>query len=174
MAAELRPHFDLVVRRPPDDVMAHLSARMTETSNDWDGRVTGRHGQLTVPSTRRHLWSPWLTFEASEHEGGTLLSGRFAPHPSIWTGYMAMYGIIVFTMFGLGCFGLSQWMADEAPTMLWSLPIGTILLALLYGSAFIGQGLTLEQMQGMRGYLKGCFDDDEAEWLAARPEEHSA
>lgn len=161
---ELRPHFDLYVGLPPDDVMIRLRARFEAGKRDWVGHSTGHHGQLVVPRAQRHLWSPWLTFDATEQEGGTLLSGRFAPHPSIWTMYMAMYGIVVFTMFGLGCFGLSQWMADEAPTMLWSLPIGLVLLAVLYASAFVGQGLTAEQMAGMRAFIEGTFEDVETRW----------
>ena len=161
---ELRPHFDLYVGLPTSDVMVRLRTRFEAGKRDWVGHIAGTHGQLVVPRAQRHMWSPWLTFNASEHDGGTLLNGRFEPHPSIWTMYMALYGMVIFSMFGLGCFGLSQWMAEEAPTMLWSLPIGTIILVALYASAFVGQGLTAEQMQGMRSFMKEAFQDAETRW----------
>lgn len=163
---ELRPHFDLVVHQPLEAVLARLEARFADGRPDWVGHLTGPHGQLVVPRSRRHMWSPWLTFDAETHDEGTLLTGRFAPHPSVWTGYMAMYGMVIFTMFGLGCFGLSQWLAGEAPTMLWSLPIGVILLALLYGSAFVGQGLTAEQMSAMRVFVQESFDAGQSHWVS--------
>ena len=160
-APELRPHFDLIVEMAPDAAMARLDERFQNAP--WVGRRRGHHGQLGVPKTSRHLWSPWLSFEATIHDDGTLLTGRFAPHPSIWTGYMAAYGVVIFSMFGLGCFGLSQWMAGQPPTMLWTLPIGLALLGMLYGSAFVGQRLTAEQMARMRTFMVGCFDG-EARW----------
>ena len=163
---ELRPHFDLLVPLPTDQVMVRLTERFEGARPDWVGHLTGTHGQLVVPRTSRHLWSPWLTFDARAEDDGTLITGRFAPHPSVWTMYMALYGIVIFSMFGLGCFGLSQWLAEEPPTMLWSLPIGMILLAVLYGSAFVGQGLTAEQMRGMRSFMEGCFSDVEARWVS--------
>ena len=162
--AELRPHFDLVVDLPRDEVLSRLKARFEAARKTWVGHLTGSHGQLVVPESARHLWSPWLIFDATEHEAGTLLTGRFAPHPSIWTMYMALYGMVIFLMFGLGCFGLSQWMAEEPPTMLWSLPVGVVLLAALYASAFVGQGLTREQMAEMRTFMKSSFEEDQARW----------
>ena len=146
--------------------MAQLDARFRASKRNWVGHVTGHHGQLVAPRRHRHWWSPWLTFAATEHEDGTLLSGHFAPHPSVWTFYMALYGIVGFSMFGLGCFGLSQWLAEEPPTMLWSLPIGLVLMVALYASAFVGQGLTAQQMTGMRDFVKDCFEAEEARWLA--------
>lgn len=163
---ELRPHFDLVIELPTDAVLDRLSGAFEKARPDWVGHLTGAHGQLVVPRAARHLWSPWLTFDAEAHEAGTLITGRFAPHPSIWTMYMAAYGIVIFSMFGLGCFALSQWIAEEPPTMLWSLPIGVILIAALYGSAFVGQGLTADQMQAMRSFMKDCFSDAEARWVS--------
>ena len=161
---ELRPHFDLFVALTPSDAMARLQQQFEAAKPEWLGHTAGYHGQLAAPNHRRHLWSPWLTFDAVERDGGTLLSGRFAPHPSVWTMYMAMYGMVIFSMFGLGCFGLSQLIAEEAPTMLWSLPIGAILLVALYASAFVGQGLTAEQMSDMRTFMMGAFDDGQARW----------
>ncbi len=163
-APEIRPHFDLLVSRPPDEVMTHLSARLGDDS-PWVGNVRGRHVQLIVPPKQRHLWSPWLTFEAQDHDDGTLLSGQFAPHPSVWTGYVALAGSVIFTMLGLGFFGLSQMLAGEAPTMLWSLPIGGVVLVILYLLSLAGQGLTAQQMQGMRSFVKACFPEEEARWI---------
>ena len=163
---ELRPHFDLVVRLSPDDVISQLKTRFEQARPEWVGHLAGQHGQLVVPRAQRHLWSPWLTFTATEHEDGTLISGRFAPHPSVWTMYMAFYGMVGFSLFGFAMFGASQWMAGESPWMLWSIPICIALLAILYASAFVGQGLTADQMNAMRRFVKETFDDDQAQWVS--------
>lgn len=163
---ELRPHFDLAVDLPVEQVMVRLSERFEEARGTWVGHITGVHAQIVVPREERHLWSPWLSFAAQENEGGTLLTGHFAPHPSVWTMYMAFYAMLLFSMLGLGFFGLSQWLAGEAPTMLWSLPIGLIIGAALYASAFVGQGLTARQMCAMRRFIEDSFPDGTARWTS--------
>lgn len=162
--AELRPHFDLWVALPPDEALARLGTAFNEPAVTWEGDMRGSHVQLMVPEGQRNLWSPWLTFEVNAEDHGTLFTGRFAPHPSVWTMYMAMYAIIGFSALGLAFFGLSQWIAGQAPTALWALPVGAVLAALLYGLAFVGQGLTAQQMCGMRSFVAGLFEDAGAEW----------
>ena len=165
-APELRPHFDLVVSLPTEAVLTTLAERFRDANGTWVGHITGQHAQLVVPRKDRHLWSPWLSFSVEEDEKGSLLSGRFAPHPSVWTMYMAFYAMLLFSMLGLGFFGLSQWLAGEAPTMLWSLPIGAVIGAVLYGSAFIGQGLTARQMCAMRSFIEDSFPRGTARWTS--------
>jgi len=165
-APELRPHFDLVVQLPVEEVMVRLAERFEDARGTWVGHIAGTHAQLVVPRSERHLWSPWLSFSVQEREDGTLLTGRFAPHPSVWTMYMAFYAMLLFSMLGLGFFGLSQWIAGEAPTMLWSLPIGLVVGLGLYGSAFVGQGLTARQMGSMRSFVEDCFPPGQARWAS--------
>jgi len=166
-APELRPHFDLEVDLSPEDVMVQLAERFEANRGTWVGHVTGTHAQIVVPRSQRHLWSPWLSFAAQAREGGgTLLTGHFAPHPSVWTLYMALYAMLAFSLLGLGCFGLSQWMAGEPPTMLWSLPIGAVIGAGLYASAFVGQGLTAQQMCAMRRFVEDSFPSERTRWTS--------
>lgn len=165
MRPHLRPHFDLLVPLDPSAVMARLAERFEqERGRRFSGHVTGLHGQLVVRRKERHVWSPWLSFEAKESGPETLVTGRFAPHPGFWTGYMAAFGSLAFTATGLGFFGLSQWLAGLPPTMLWSLPVCGVLALLLYLSGFLGQSLTREQMNDMRQFMEGCFQDLPTRW----------
>ena len=152
---DLRPHFELTV---PDDVDTTLS-RLTGAfaAGPFEGKVRGLHAQLIIPAPQRHLWSPWLTFEVQAAPEGTHLEGRFAPHPTVWTFYMALYAILAFTTRGLTFFGLSQWIATQSPTALWGLPVCAVLAAALFGLGFVGKGLTGQQMAAMR-----CFVVDAA------------
>lgn len=131
----------------------------------WAGHLVGDHGQLVIRRRRRHIWSPWLTFALASEGTGTSLRGRFAPHPSGWTLYLALYGIVLTLMLGLGFFGVSQWMAGLPPTALWSLPVGGVLLVALYLSAFVGQRLSGGEMEGMRAFVLGGFEGLEHRWI---------
>ena len=127
--------------------------------------MVGKHVQLVIRRKQRHIWTPWLTFAVDEQDGATRLSGKFAPHPSGWTLYLAAYGMVLMTMVGLGFFGLSQWMAGLPATMLWSLPIGVVLVVALYLSAFVGQRFSAPQMEEMRSFVFEGFDGYERRWL---------
>lgn len=154
----LRPHFDLIVQAPLEGVKARLEDRFSHGGDTWAGHITGRHAQLVIRRRKRKFWSPWLTFAFESDQEGTLLTGRFAPHPSAWTFYVAGYGMVLTSLLGLGFFGLSQWIAGEPPTMLWSLPIGLFLLAALYLSAFVGQRLSAGEMEAMRAFVVEGFE----------------
>lgn len=156
LETDLRPHFELDLPCAPEIALANLERRFEEAP--WEGDLRGTHVQVMVPEAERHLWSPWLTFEVTCSEAGCRLEGRFAPHPGAWTLYMAGYAVFVFTALGLGAFGFSQWVAGQAPTALWGIPACIVGTGLLYGLAFIGQGLTAKQMCAMRAFVREAVE----------------
>ncbi|NJK89011.1 MAG: hypothetical protein HC923_06115 [Myxococcales bacterium] len=162
---ELRPHFGLFVALGVEDTVEQLRLRFAELRGDWNAHLTGTFAQLVAPRRQRRVWSPWLSFTVREHPEGSLLVGFFAPHPSVWTMYIAGYAILAFLLLGLGFFGLSQWLAGEAPTMLWSVPICLALAAILYLSAFLGQSLTASQMREMRELIQASFAGVQTHWV---------
>lgn len=144
----------MVLQCPPEAVLAVLERHFAEVP--WEGEVRGPHVQISVPQRERHLWSPWLTFDVACDEVGCRLEGRFAPHPGAWTLYLAGYAMLGFIALGLLCFGMSQWVAGQAPTALWGVPVAIVAIGLLYGLAFIGQGLTGRQMYAMRAFVESA------------------
>jgi hypothetical protein len=107
-----------------------------------------------VPDSERRLWSPWLSVTADECVGGSLVKGRFAPHPNVWTLYL-------FLAFGLGfallvgtTWGYAQWATERTPWALLSVPLVIALGVLLYVASQIGQKLGGEQMDHLRDALE--------------------
>ena len=118
------------------------------------GVSVGRHAELFVPEVDRRLWSPWLSVTADEKEGGAVLRGQFAPHPSVWTFYH-------FLAFGLGfallvgtTWGYAQWATETTPWALIAVPLVVVLSAALYLASQIGQRLGSEQMIQLRAALE--------------------
>lgn len=150
----LRPHFDVEVSAPPEAVLARLKEHFQTGQARFSGHIVDRHVQLVLRSHARNPWTPWLTFEVLDrHEGGSTLTGRFAPHPSGWTLYLALYGMVGITGLGLGFFGVSQWLAGLPADMLWAFPISLLVMGLLYVSAFVGQTFTGPDMEAMRSFV---------------------
>lgn len=154
---DLRPHFDLDLPCPPEAALEVLGKNFEQSP--WEGDLRGNHVQVMVPESERHLWSPWLTFEVQCSEQGCRLEGRFAPHPGAWTLYLAGYALFGFTALGLAFFGFSQWVAEQPPTALWGIPVCLVGIGLLYGLAFIGQGMTSRQMCAMRAFVNQAVQE---------------
>lgn len=157
----LRPHFFLRVPACIEVTKSKLERQFAAGGGQFAGHVVGNHVQLVIRRKQRNIWTPWLTFTLTEEEGQTILRGKFAPHPSGWTLYLAAYGMVLITMLGMGFFGLSQWIAGLPATMLWGLPIGSVLLLALYGSAFVGQRWSAHQMEDMRAFVRRAFGPSE-------------
>jgi hypothetical protein len=125
------------------------------------GVSVGRHAELFVPEGERRVWSPWLSVTAEEaREAGSLVRGRFAPHPHVWTLYM-------FLAFGLGfallvgvTWGYAQWAMGETPWALLSLPLGLVLGSGLYLVSLIGQRLGAEQIEHLESALHELVGKD--------------
>jgi hypothetical protein len=148
----VRPRFEIDTELEADALMARVRDRLPDCPR-CTGVSVGRHAELFVPVAERRLWSPWLSVTADERTGGSLLRGRFAPHPNVWTLYL-------FLAFGLGfallvgtAWGYAQWATESKPWALASIPIVLILGAALYFASQIGQQLGGEQMNDLRSAL---------------------
>ena len=106
------------------------------------------------PEERRSLLSPHLELELREGEEGIVLHGRFSPRPNVWTGFMALFFFL--GMLGL-CgliYGLAQLMLAGPIWTMWSAPVSLALIAFIYGAAFIGQGLSTDEMFEIRAFIE--------------------
>jgi len=167
----MRPEF--VLRHDdPSAVLDRLGERLAGHA-----RVTGtlfrRHAVLRMTEREQHFWSPYLYVEAQlpdpddeDAPEAPQLHGRFAPHPSVWTMFMAIYGVLGMTALGGLMYGISQWWIGWTPWALGVTPAAIALIGFVYGAAFIGQGLGAEQMYELRSFL-----DDAAEADAPAPPE---
>lgn len=149
----MRPTFEIALRTGNADVLERLRRRLDRGETDLVGQVITGHAMLKLPRERRSLLSPVLNLEVVEGEGGPVLRGRFSPQPNVWTGFMAVYGVLA--MVGLGglIYGFALMTVDETPWPMLAVPICAALIGFVYGAAFIGQGLTTNDMYEMRAFV---------------------
>ncbi|MFT5142653.1 MAG: hypothetical protein ACI84D_001269, partial [Thalassolituus oleivorans] len=89
-----------------------------------------------------------------ENEGDQIeVFGRFSPHPTIWSAFLAMYLAIAFAGLMGVVFGYSQWILGLYTTGLWSGPIAIFLTSLVYLAARIGRRLGEDQMRELSDFL---------------------
>ena len=152
-APRVRPRFEIEVAGDPDDLMQRLRERLPGCPN-CTGCSVGRHAELFVPEAERRLWSPYLSVTAYERNGGSMLRGRFAPHPSLWTFYLFLAFAAGFAILVGTAWGYAQWATEATPWALTIVAAALVLGAALCLASQIGQRLGAEQMTRLRAALE--------------------
>lgn len=120
------------------------------------GVVLRKYVELTVRPSARHFWSPHLSLDVLEDGEGTLLRGRYAPHPHIWMLIMAVYGVLSLAMICACVYGFSQLTLGWTPSAFWALPICATGVAATWLLSAIGQSLAEPQMRELQSFLEDC------------------
>ena len=139
----VRPKIELIVEQPPDEVLARFEQCLKLP--ECRGSVLGSCIEITVSDDEQHFWSPQLSLQVHEQSSGSLIYGRLGPKPHVWTMLIAGYAIVSISLIFAMFFAFSQWLLDEPVWALWALPIAVLMIALVYGTASIGQRLGAEQ-----------------------------
>lgn len=165
MPARMRPRFRVETGVRPAEILAGLSGLLADESGSVEGGVFNESAMMWLPRERRRFFSPCLhvTFaDMSEDSERWTLQGRFAPHPNVWTGFMAIYGVLSMSALFSLVLGYGQWSIGEAPWGLVGFVAGVSLIGFVYGAAFIGQGLSAGQMYELRRHLDDVLRGVEA------------
>jgi hypothetical protein len=161
-----RPHFHFDAPLAVDLAVARLEELVKGDHPDYVGRLAAgqRHVELRMPVADRHLWSPSLSANLKEREGGsTRVTGLIGPMPNVWTAVAAINlgcvtGILFLATFG----GVQMWL-DRTP---WAfLGVGILLLALVvvYLVAQAGQRIGAPQARHLRHLLEDALQLPEEE-----------
>ena len=153
----MRPEFDLQVEDPLSFLV--LLKKALPGHARCAGQVFKNHAVIRMRDEVRHFWSPYLYLEARlPDEYGEVetpsLRGRFAPHPNVWTLFMAIYGLLSLSAIAGLMYGASQWWLGWTPWGFTIVPAAVLLFAFVYGAAFIGQGLGAEEMYELRSFVE--------------------
>jgi len=148
-----RPRVEIPVPLPVERVSALLSEGLNNQECPCEGSVSRRHAWIHIRDQDRHFWSPTLDLSLEEAPEGTVLRGRFGPHPSVWTMFVFIYAGLGVLGTITGMYGLSQLILDQAPWAFAASAACFSLIGFVYGAAFIGQGLGGEQVAQIRIFL---------------------
>ncbi len=153
-APKVRPTFEIASALSAGQVVARMKAGRGRVEGSVVATFIGETIELVPHPSIAHAWSPQLTLRLVEAEGGTLIRGRFAAHPHVWSLYLAVHVLGALGTIGAAVFGISQSIAGEVPWALWALPIAPVLALLVWAFAFVGQGLGFEQMYALRRFVE--------------------
>ena len=127
----IRPTFSVHLAPGADEAMVELRERLRGTDYEDCTRSKGRCAYFFVDEEERRVWSPHLSIQVEPKAEGSLLRGRFGPHPELWTLFMFLYTAVGFlATIGL-MLGFVQWQSGMDPWGLWGVGLGVPGLAVL-------------------------------------------
>lgn len=165
MTAGVRVKFEMHTPMAPPAVLQSVHDQLCDRRCRMSGIVAEGRIELYVPSERQHLWSPQLVVDvepwvprdaggAQGGAGGSMLRGRFGPHPHVWALYLAMAAVTALaTLFAIS-YAYAQWAMGQAPSSLWALPLAVVAWFALYAVAIQGQRWGEEQVLELRAFLE--------------------
>ncbi len=158
---QMRPTFEITMTSDGSRTMKRIKDRLEKGSKRLRGQVLGDHAYVQIPPEQQSLLSPHLNLSLIPRGDKVVLHGRFGPRPNVWTGFMAIYGILAMTALGGLMFGWAQTTVDEYAWGFWLAPSALALIAFVYGAAVIGQGLTTDEMYLLRNFVDHMVAGDE-------------
>ncbi len=152
-SARMRPTFAIDLPLPADEAARRLQYQLVSSQFADESMGAGRFVDLVVDEADRRIWSPQLSIQIEGRDGGSVLRGRFAPRPDLWTFIMFVYFFVAFLMLFGSALGYVQWTMADRAWGLWVVPVGVVIIAGLHGASQIGQRLGQEQMHQLRSRL---------------------
>lgn len=154
MRGQIRPAFVLEVECEAQELGRKLARRLRAKACPVSGLVAPGRIELHVHGSEQHMWSPQLILEGEECGQHTILRGRFGPHPSVWTLFMAGYAACALLGLVALSFGLAQLTMESPPWGFWGIAVAGLLGAGISGLAYVGQGLGQTQMVQLQSFLE--------------------
>jgi hypothetical protein len=155
----MRPRFEFQLPVTRETWLDALRSALQDDAGSLRGQVFRKHAVVEMRSTDRTFWSPYLNLEVEDEPDGSVIRGRFSPHPNVWTMFMAVYILLAIVALGGLSYGMVQYTLGEAPWALLIAPGAVALFGFVYGATLIGQGLGAEQMHTMRSLVdRACVD----------------
>ncbi|MEZ6097121.1 MAG: hypothetical protein R3C03_23340 [Pirellulaceae bacterium] len=149
----LRPTFEIPVVGSRTEVMEKLLHEFNAHSKRPEFQMYGEYGELHLHKDETRLWSPHLSFYVHEHDGTSLIRGRFAPRLEVWTLVWIAYLFMAFSAFFGLVFAYSQWILGNHAWGLWVTAVAMMLLVVIYVVADVGQKWSSDQMHHLRERL---------------------
>ena len=149
----LRPRCRIVSPEDPKVILEKIQSLLQKQETVLNGQVVQEHAFIRIPAKDQHYWSPELHVWVRRQDGETIVYGVMGPKPRIWTMFMFFYTAILTSAFFGSSYGIIQLLLGMKAPFLWSIPLGILAMALVYGAARYGQHKGTAQMKVLRSFL---------------------
>lgn len=154
-----RPLVDIEVQAPPDEVLGRFRSCLETGQCTCEGSVGTKEMSLVLSGESRHVFSPWVSLEAHEWQGGTRLRGHFGPHPNLWTLFVFIYSTWVVVFLIGGVLGYVQFVMGETPWGLYVALGAAVAQGLACSVDLVGRAIGRRQMDVLRQFIGSTLPD---------------
>lgn len=156
----MRPRFTVGLTGAQAGVLEVLARHVRSPKGPVRGWVRAEQAELHLASAEQ-FFSPVLHLTLLEEGGEKTLHCRFAPLPQVWLIFVGIYFILGMCGVGALVYGACQQLLGQPAWGYLGAPAALALAAFVYGAAFIGQGLSSEQMYKLRSWLDHALEEAE-------------
>ncbi|NNE26673.1 MAG: hypothetical protein HKN09_07500 [Saprospiraceae bacterium] len=154
----VRPRFEVTLPFSIQDVELRLRSALNAQEVLVLGKVQNGFARFMLPLEEQHYWSPQLTINMQEDEGGTFLRGMYGPKPTVWTLFVFFYSFIGIAMVFIAIFGSSYIALGKSGAILWLIPFLLLVFLSLYLVSFFGQRLGRDQIRILHDFVEDALD----------------
>lgn len=153
-AYNIRPRFKIITSQTMETVTDNIKRALNKDGAQCTAQIKPRFITLFIPEEHQHYWSPQLTITMEKEDQGCTIRGVYGPRPTVWTMFVFFYAIIGLAVFAVGVVGWSFWSLGKSTTILWWLPVLTVVFFTLYLVAYFGQKLGHDQMATLHQFFE--------------------
>ena len=150
----IRPRFKIESELSAAQIEILLKENLSKENSDCKGSVNPGFATILMPEAEQHYWSPQLGLTYEKEESKTVIRGVYGPRPTVWTMFVFFYAIIGFAILIVGMIGLSHLSLDKPASILWLVPVLSVILLTLYLVAKFGQKMGQQQMQTLHKFTE--------------------
>ena len=156
----LRPRFQIETNESMEQITERLHSKLIAAGHPFDEMIIPDHYILKIRKEDQHYWSPQLNLRFNkEGDNPLMISGRYEPHPNVWTLFMILYLSTGVLILFIGLIGFSQMSLGLSSPILWALPILILFGIFLYILTQLGQKLGAEQTFHLHHFLEEAINE---------------
>ncbi len=150
----IRPRFLVETHESMDAISEKINADLSIKNSECKGKIAHGYGTIEIPVKDQHYWSPQLTLTIEETENGSSIRGLYAPRPAVWTMFVFFYAVLGFALLIITIIGFSNLSLKLSGSILWLVPILSVIITSLYLVSFFGQKLAHDQMVTLHNFIE--------------------
>lgn len=162
---QLRPTFEIQTPEGPSAAATRLRRVLAQQEDRIEARWApdGTHVMIAPVRAQRHFWSAWLRVDVRPPKKGdeTIVFGRFAPSPTLWTAYV----LTMVALVGVGMISivlvLALSMKEKDAWGWWWVQVGALVItAALFAGTVWAQGKSSHEMDEMHAMVERALSRD--------------
>lgn len=157
---EIRPRFALKINCDPEKALEHLGLKLKE-DRSVSGVRSNNYVFVKTPEQVAHYWSPEMSVRIEQHDYLDYVGVHcvIGPRQSVWVLFTLIYAALaILTIFG-GIFGIVQLDMEGSASVIWSLPIGLILISTIFITSKMGQNKGRDEMLHLVSFVYHALDE---------------